>query len=151
MYSNPKKEKFTRLYKAKAVSQLLLTVTKGGRLSLSFLDQCLKMSVLSMRGRLSELRVQSRLNSLTKVFFKKNKMDKITLQTTQLLDIPRHLALESISDQMSWLTDFRGSAIYKLTTVLRKFGNNLWDEFCFLVSWGHVKLKDDLIQRGFFF
>lgn len=42
-------------------------------------------------------------------------------QTIQLLDMPQHLASESISDQMSWLTDFRGSAYYKLTAVLRKF------------------------------
>lgn len=123
------------------------------------------MPVLSMRSRLSELKVQSRLNSLTKVFFKENKMEKITPlwpvleplrneknpQTIQLLDMPQHLAPESISDQMSWLTDFRGSANYKLTTLLRKFGNYFWDELRFLVSWGHVKLKDDLIHQGFFF
>lgn len=42
-------------------------------------------------------------------------------QTIQLVDMPQHLAPESISDQMSWLTDFRGSAYYKLTAVLRKF------------------------------
>lgn len=42
-------------------------------------------------------------------------------QTIQLLDMPQHLAPKSISDQMSWLTDFRGSAYYKLTAVLRKF------------------------------
>lgn len=78
------------------------------------------VTVLSPGVCLRELTVQKRPNSLANAFLASLWAAKKNPQTIQLLDKPQHLAPESISDQMSWLTDFRGSANYELTAVLWK-------------------------------